>query len=98
MDAPRHLYLHSIESIELLGKNAGLELFDIQYDSVEFEFAASEQYLRDIALNAANSYTVDFQKSIFSSEQMEFFKHEAVRVNRDKIGGRAGFYFRHQKL
>jgi len=55
MDPPRHLYLHSKESINLLGQQAGLELFETLYDSYEFEFYGSEQYLRNIPLVAKSS-------------------------------------------
>jgi hypothetical protein len=98
LDAPRHLYLHSKKSIQLLASYAGLELVDTVYDSVEFEFAASEQYGKDIPLNAPNSYMIDLQKSIFTTEQIKFFEQEACRVNKERVGGRAGFYFRHQNI
>lgn len=94
MDPPRHLYLHSNKSIELLAKKAGLELFDVVYDSMEFEFYGSEQYAADIPLTVENSYLINPEKSIFTSEQMEHFKEMAKKVNFEKTGGRAGFYFR----
>lgn len=94
LDAPRHLYLHSKESIKLLAEKAGLYLIDTIYDSDEFEFAASEQYQVGISLFDQRSYLVNPDQSIFTSQQMVAFKQEARRVNTDGTGGRAGFFFR----
>lgn len=97
LDAPRHLYLHSKESIKLLAEKAGLYLIDTLYDSDEFEFAASEQYQAGIPLFDQRSYLVNPDQSIFTSQQMDAFKQEARRVNADGTGGRAGFFFRADK-
>ncbi|WP_415878632.1 class I SAM-dependent methyltransferase [Methylomonas sp. BW4-1] len=93
LDAPRHLYLHTNKSIKLLGEKAGLRLIDTIYDSDEFEFAASEQYQVGIPLFDERSYLVNPKNSIFSNSQMDEFRKEAERVNREGSGGRAGFYF-----
>lgn len=94
LDAPRHLYLHSGESIKLLAEKAGLVLFDTIYDSGAFEFAASEQYRAGIPLFDERSYLVNPDRSIFSESEMAVFKQEAERVNVERIGGRAGFFFK----
>ena len=94
LDAPRHLYLHSRRSIELLGNRAGFELFDVVDDATEFEFAGSEQYMRDIPLFAEHSYLVNSAADTFSADQMAQFRNEAARVNAEHRAGRAGFFFR----
>jgi SAM-dependent methyltransferase len=94
LDPPRHLFMHTARSIELLANKVGLDLGDIVYDSTEFEFVATEQYLRDIPLFADNSYFVNPEKSIFDHKQIEMFKKEAERINNNKCGGQAGFYFK----
>lgn len=94
LDAPRHLYLHSRESIELLAEKAGLVLFHTMYDSNEFEFAASEQYRAGIPLFDERSYLINPDRSIFSESEMVAFKEEAKRVNKECTGGRAGFFFK----
>lgn len=94
MDPPRHLYLHSNKSIELLGNKAGFDLYDVVYDSSEFEFYGSEQYVQDIPLIAENSYWVNPTDSVFAPEQIKHFKAMAKKVNQEKVGGRAGFYFK----
>jgi len=94
LDAPRHLYLHSRESIKILAEKAGLVLIDTIYDSNEFEFAASEQYRAGIPLFDERSYLINPDRNIFSESEMAAFKQEAKRVNAECTGGRAGFFFK----
>jgi len=96
LDAPRHLYLHSVDSITNLGRQAGLELYDVIYDSLAFEFYGSEQYLRDIPLKDPRSMWVNPDSDLFTSAEKEDFELMAARVNAERSGGRAGFYFRAQ--
>lgn len=44
LDAPRHLYLHSIDSLRLMADNAGLKIDQIIYDSNAFSYIGSIQY------------------------------------------------------
>ena len=44
LDAPRHLFLHSFESVRILAEQAGLRVAEVLCDSDEFQFWASEQY------------------------------------------------------
>jgi len=50
LDAPRHLYLHSLKSIEMLAKKYNFITKDISFDSNNFGFWASIQYSKDIPL------------------------------------------------
>lgn len=97
LDAPRHLFLHSKKSIELLGEKAGLELYDIVYDSIELEFFGSEQYCHDIPLMDKQSYLVNPENSIFSPQEISEFKSLSKKVNSEGTAGRAGFYFKLKK-
>ena len=56
LDAP----LHSIKSMEILAEKARLRIYDIAYDSNEFQFWGSEQYTKNIPLLSEKSY---FMKS-----------------------------------
>ena len=94
MDPPRHLYLHSRESIRLLAEKSGLDLYATICDSLELEFYGSEQYLRDIPLTAKNSYWLNHDNQIFTQEEIEGFKDMARQVNEQDEGGRACFFFR----
>ena len=92
LDAPRHLFLHSIESMQLLAKQAGFQMKDIVFDSSAFQFWGSEQYLHDIPLRADNSYLVNPDKSIFTPVQIENYKRRAKELNDKNDGDSACFY------
>jgi hypothetical protein len=94
LDTPRHIYLHSLKSLNLLAKNAGLEVFDIQYDTTAFEFYGSEMYARDIPLTDKNSPWINASSTLFSKEEMDDFKVEANSVNQSGQAGRAAFFLR----
>jgi SAM-dependent methyltransferase len=92
LDAPRHLYLHSLKSMKLLAKEQGLELVDFFCDSTEFEFWGSEQYRRDIPLMAEDSFGINPSKSNFTYREMAEFKKNAEEANNVSQGGRACFF------
>lgn len=98
LDAPRHLFLHSLKSMDMLAGQVGLEIFEVIHDSTEFEFYGSEQYLRDIPLISDSSYFINPENSIFSPTDIENFKERAHQVNAEKRGGRAAFYLRISKI
>src|SRR5262249_6924860 len=50
LDAPRHLFLHTRNSIQVLSHSAGLTLDEVVCDSNDFQFWGSEFYRRDIPL------------------------------------------------
>jgi len=95
LDAPRHLYLHSKESLRKLAKDIGMELFDIQYDTTAFEFYGSEQYKLNIPLTDQNSLWVNPASTVFSQEKQQEFAELAREVNASGSAGRACFFFRH---
>lgn len=93
LDAPRHFFLHSINSIKLLALNSGLILKDYFYDSTAFQFWGSEQYLRGNSLNSVNSYGKNPKKSIFSKHEIKSFKEKAKDLNDNKLGDQVTLYF-----
>ena len=92
LDAPRHLFLHTPKSIQLLADAAELRVTATVFDSTDFQFWASEQYLQDITLEDPRSVLHDPPNGIFSSEQMEKFSLEANRLNQEHDGDSAAFY------
>lgn len=92
MDAPRHFFLHTLNSMNILASQAGFEIADVVFDSKEFQFWASKQYLRDIPLMDDTSYSFNPEKSIFSKEQIAAFKVEAEKLNSMNAGDQACFY------
>ncbi len=51
LDAPRHFYLHSIESIEILAGKTGFYVRDVIFDSTYHQFMHSEEYKNNIPMN-----------------------------------------------
>lgn len=92
LDAPRHLFLHSQMSIEILAEQAGLKLIKTEYDSGHFQFSGSELYKQDIALNAPR------EKGLMNAIKRKLKKRnyikQANRLNRDKKGDQAAFYLK----
>lgn len=94
LDAPRHLYLHSLHSFGQLAHEVGLELTRVEFDSSDFQFWASEQYKRGIALHAPTSWAVDRSASLFSRWQIMRFRRRAKALNRQGRGDSAVFFLR----
>jgi SAM-dependent methyltransferase len=100
LDAPRHLFLHSIKSIKILSNNVGFQVVDVVFNSTAFQFWGSELYLRDIPL--LNYVDVTYDKSfgislkpkepIFSKQRIESFKIKADELNKNEDGDSAYFY------
>ena len=92
LDAPRHLFLHTVDSMKLLSARTEFAIRDIVYDSDVFQCWGSEQYARDIAMYEPRSCEIDPANSIFSIDEMQRF-HELVReLNRTGQGDQACFY------
>lgn len=86
LDAPRHYFLHSIKSISLLAKNANLTVDKIIYDSTDFQFWGSEQYIKDIALTDSRSRFVNTASKIFTRKEILNFKQRAEELNQQNHG------------
>lgn len=54
LDAPRHLFLHSKESLSCLAKKSGLVLSDLRYHSTNVQFVCSYFYQRGVPLGEQN--------------------------------------------
>ncbi|MDT8412943.1 MAG: class I SAM-dependent methyltransferase [Vicingaceae bacterium] len=81
LDAPRHFFLHSTESIRILAEKSSLEIVKIIYDSTAFQFLGSERYIKDIPLKNGVS-----DKDIFTDSEIENFKHQAEELNKNEDG------------
>jgi SAM-dependent methyltransferase len=82
LDAPRHLYLHSHHSLNVLSDSVNLIVKELWCDSDEMQFMASEQYRKNIPLMDPLSSTRDGGKRLFSFRQRWAFRLRARRVNR----------------
>ena len=94
LDAPRHLFLHSTKSIEILSEIAGLRVESVEFDSNAFQFWGSEQYQRDIPLYHEKSFLKSRRRSIFSRSKIVEFQMRSAELNADKNGDQATIYIR----
>lgn len=84
LDAPRHYFLHTIKSMNILAKECGFIITEIEFDSNTLQFTGSEKYLR-----GKGFYDTD---DIFSKKQIRMFKQEAKKLNSINDGDSACFY------
>ena len=92
LDAPRHLFIPSVKSLEILARQAGLRVTEVAYSSTEFQFWGSEQYRAGIPLNDTRSYRRSRRGSMFTSAQIAAFKRRAEELNKAGDGDTATFY------
>lgn len=86
LDAPRHLFLHSVESMRRLAAAASLMVLKITYDSDYFQFWGSENYLKDIPLCDQKK-----GKGLAWQYLRWRLKRRAGRLNRESRGDQAVF-------
>jgi SAM-dependent methyltransferase len=96
-DAPRHLFIHSEKSMEILAGKTGFQIDKIVYDSTDFQFWGSILYQNNIPLTATK---------LFSSEPMRDFRHLiskddminftvlSRKLNKENRGDQASYYLR----
>ncbi|KAG1653997.1 hypothetical protein GQR58_025263 [Nymphon striatum] len=94
LDAPRHLFLHSVKSMHTLADKAGFKLEDVVYDSFAFQYWGSQQYQKGITLLDPKSYAVNPEKSDYSPEQIKEFESHSKQLNEEKAGDQAAFYLK----
>jgi SAM-dependent methyltransferase len=94
LDPPRHLYLHSRDSMRRVAERAGFDPVDFVSDSTEFEFWGSEQYRRGLPLMAEGSFLRTPWQSDFTFRQMGDFRKRAKELNRIGRGGRGCFFLK----
>ena len=86
LDAPRHFFLHSVESMKLLAEQNDLKLDRIEYDSWHLQFTGSEKYIRDIPLRQKE------KSSLSSKWKKRSYKKRAKALNKESRGDQAAFY------
>lgn len=84
IDAPRHITIPSQQSLSLLASQAGFSVGQMEFDSTEFQFLASEFYAQDISWNEACSRT-DLQLK-FGVDEIAILKQRADELNKQRRG------------
>ena len=94
LDPPRHLFLHTEESMKILAEQAGLKTSEVIYDSAAQQFWGSIQYQKGISLVDDRSYYKNKEKSIFTPEEIKKFEKHAKELNEKRTGDTACFYLK----
>ena len=86
LDAPRHFFIHTRKSIEILLKSTNLTIDEVVYDSGPLQFIRSEKYRMGLTMTAPDD--------MFTEEQLAFYSQEAEKLNREGNGDMACFYIK----
>lgn len=97
IDAPRHFYLHSRKSLELVAGRAGFRIDKAIYDSKASQFWASEQYRRDIPHRSAGSHNENPRGSLFPAAEIRAFARRSRELNRAQDGDAACFILKRKQ-
>lgn len=96
IDAPRHFFLYTPDGFKLLVEKTGMKVSNVTFNSSEFLFWGSEQYLKDIPLRSKGSYSENKRDSIFSKNDIKKFKRMSEELNRKMQGDSASFFLQIQ--
>ncbi|MFO1292840.1 MAG: class I SAM-dependent methyltransferase [Rubrivivax sp.] len=91
LDAPRHLYLHTRESMRIAAERAGFVVERVFYDMDEVTLIASEQYLKDIPMFGERSYFSSPADSEITPAQVAALRSLAARLNAEERADCAAF-------
>jgi SAM-dependent methyltransferase len=89
LDAPRHFFIHTFRSIEILASQTGLGISSYHCDSNEFQFWLSELYQRDISAVEAIE---NGPRHYFPNKVLREFRRHAQELNAEHLGDSAVFY------
>jgi len=81
LDAPRHLFLHSHESIKTLAHQANLSVHDLWCDASEMQFVNSEYYQGGISLSVVHENARNKKPSLLGKNKIVEFKRQTKALN-----------------
>lgn len=82
LDAPRHIFLHSKESLAWLSKESGMEIVKYQYDSNNGQFVKSFLYQQGISFHKQAGFIGQY----FSQQDLEKLEEESRAWNQKEFG------------
>jgi len=94
LDAPRHLFLHTPQSLEIAANAAGLEICATEPAGTPFEFQGSEIYRRGKSLYDSVHRCMRDADGEFTLQENEEFKRRSAAANKNGLAGRLIFRLR----
>jgi SAM-dependent methyltransferase len=92
LDAPRHLFLHTRRSVEILAAGAGLRVSEVFHDSLENQFWVSELYRKGLSLVDPATSRPRRAADHFGRAEIRDFRRQARELNAAGQGDQACFY------
>lgn len=94
LDAPRHIFLHSKESMEILTKMHGLRIVKKEYDSNRNQIIRSFLYEKDVPFY---DQTPEVVEQYFNLATLKELDKNSDIANENEIGDHAVFYLMHDE-
>lgn len=88
LDAPRHLIIPTVKGLKTKAEQLGFVLDEVEFDSSDFQFWATELYRRGETLNVGKA------SSFLTQEDRKIMHEKALRYNQEGKGDQACFYLR----
>ncbi len=92
LDAPRHFFLHSYKSFDVITKQAGLKIDHVVQEGDAGTFWASEAYARNIAMNEPGWPRSKPLEKVLGWKQNRTYSTMADEYNRKSLGDQVCFY------
>src|SRR5438094_2284113 len=94
LDAPRHFFLHTTKSIELLTAKTGLVIDKIVHEGNDEQFWMSEQYANNVSGHDPGSLNSSIRKRAMAWAKIQSFRRRAAELNQKGEGDMACFHLR----
>lgn len=95
LDAPRHLFIHSLKSITGIIEKNNLSIYKTVFDAEVFSIMGSEQYSKGISnVNDERSHFQNPAGSIFTPSDIERFEKEIKVLNQKRESDTVALYIR----
>ncbi len=95
MDPPRHFYIHTFKSMDILARQAGLRIVETVQEGGSGQFWTSEEYERDIPHNDPRTLGSSLFKRLLAWKQIRAWRRRSDELNRNQEGDLVGFYLTH---
>lgn len=93
-DAPRHFYLHTRQSMQVLADKTDFELANIWDDSEFLQVIGSEQLQKEVYLSDPESIIPLGTTPLFNAKQMQAFRALYAKIQKNQMGDTYIFDFK----
>ena len=96
LDPPRHFYVHTPKSFQILSNKAGLNIVNVNYNSNSWQFVGSELNRRNICEKDLNGGKIKLSL-LFTELEISSFRKKALSLNKNGNGDQALFFLQKAK-